>query len=198
MSSTPKHYEGNVDVIEFILKNRGSEAAVDFCFDNILKYATRMTRKGQLKEDIGKIEVYASRAVDIFKNIDFNDLDFGYKQQIREILDREGISNVVIYLKDQFGIPFTLDYIQGRLIENVTIRNSGFAPFELSLEIAVNTLILINSYSILLAELENGIEEELEEELQEEIAKEKEEGCDITCSDLEAFSSIINHFLKRL
>lgn len=149
MRDVPEHYEGSVDVIGIIMNRRGVKAAVDFCFDNILKYATRMTRKGQLQSDLKKINVYSKRIIDMIRVIDED-----YEDLLNELLETNDASVTVSYLEGHFGTEYVLDYIQGRLIDIALLQREESTGHR-DLERALNTLTLSTCYSVMVTDLEN-------------------------------------------
>lgn len=161
MSSTPEHYAGKRDVINQIWHNRGAIPAIDFCFDNINKYATRMTRKGQMRDDLGKIEVYAGRIISMVGTCQPQ-----YGPLVAEIVQKETAIESIEYLRGQFGDLFALDYIQGRIIEYTIdgpMHNSIDDKLKYSLHNAVMIITLTSLYMRYLSEMGPG--ESLEEEL---------------------------------
>ena len=68
--TTPKHYQAEVDTIEYIHMHRGLTGVEEFCIGNILKYATRYGKKDEKVKEIEKIIVYANRLKEIVENED--------------------------------------------------------------------------------------------------------------------------------
>ena len=64
----PKHYQAEVDTIEYIHMHRGLTGVEEFCIGNILKYATRYGKKDEKIKEIEKIIVYANRLKEIVEN----------------------------------------------------------------------------------------------------------------------------------
>lgn len=65
---TPKHYQAEVDTIEYIHMHRGLTGTEEFCIGNILKYATRYGKKDEKVKEVEKIIVYANRLKEKLEN----------------------------------------------------------------------------------------------------------------------------------
>lgn len=66
--TTPKHYDAEVDTIDYIHMHRGLTGTEEFCIGNILKYATRYGKKDEKIKEVEKIIVYANRLKEKLEN----------------------------------------------------------------------------------------------------------------------------------
>ncbi len=63
----PKHYnQGQIEVIDLMLKTFGTTAVIDFCRINAFKYRMRAGYKGDAAEDIAKAMWYEDKVKELF------------------------------------------------------------------------------------------------------------------------------------
>ena len=67
-NNTPKHYNAEVDVIEFFTMHFGEEAMKKVHLFNIIKYATRFGKKDEELKEVNKIIHYAEKLKEIVEN----------------------------------------------------------------------------------------------------------------------------------
>ena len=66
--TTPKHYNAEVDVIEFFTMHFGEEAMKQVHLFNIIKYATRFGKKDEELNEVNKIIHYAEMLKEIVED----------------------------------------------------------------------------------------------------------------------------------
>ena len=66
----PNHYcDGGIETIDFIRAKLGALGFYYYCLGNVMKYTSRIGKKGSPLEDIGKAQVYLGWAQDALKEL---------------------------------------------------------------------------------------------------------------------------------
>lgn len=66
----PQHYcDGGIETIDFIKAKLGTLGFYYYCMGNVMKYSSRIGKKGAPLEDIGKMNTYARWAEEALKEL---------------------------------------------------------------------------------------------------------------------------------